>query len=136
MEVKIAALADYVNITNEGKLNILGVFGNIMTETVPAVHAKMVLVAQIEFDSTETGEKDMRIVLVDEDGAEVLSASGKVLIERMTEGRPSIFNQMLDLNNVTFPKFGRYEFRILIGGVLACRVPFDVTKITRAAAKN
>ena len=136
MEVKIAALADYVNITNEGKLNILGVFGNVMAENVPAVHAKMVLVAQIEFDATETGEKDMRVVLVDEDGGEVLSASGKVVIERMPDGRPSVFNQMLDLNNITFPKFGRYEFRILVGDVLACRVPFDVTKMMRAAAKN
>jgi hypothetical protein len=126
MYVRIAALADYASIALGDKLNILGIFSNIMARGEPIVHPQMQLVAQIEFDSTEAGKKDMRIVLEDEDGKDVLSVGGEVTVPRAPRGEPSVINQILVLNNTTFPKFGRYEFRILINARLEATIPLTV----------
>lgn len=48
MEVSLALLADYANVTREGKLNLLGLFDRIDARAVPWVHPQMQLVLQNE----------------------------------------------------------------------------------------
>ena len=128
MYVRIAALADYASISTGDKLNILGIFSNIMARGEPIVHSQMQLVVQIEFDSTEAGKKEMRIALEDADGKDVLAVGGEVAVPRAPHGEASIINQILVLNNTTFPKFGRYEFRVLINGRLEATIPLSVRR--------
>ena len=116
MNVRIAVLADFASITNDNKLNILGVFTDLFATKVPAVHPQMQLVTVLEFDSTEAGDKDLKLVLVDEDGREVFSISGILRVERGSAGRQVITHQIFNFNNLTFPKYGEYEFVILING--------------------
>lgn len=126
MDVRIAVLADYASMSEGQKLNILGIFTNIFSEAVPAVHPQMMLVTRFEFSSSEAGTKNFAIELVDEDGQEILSLSGELRFERERDGRPTILNQIFRLHNVTFPKFGDYEFRILINGDLKYTIPLSV----------
>ena len=53
MQVKLAVLADYANVTAEGKLNILGIFDRINLVQVPAVHPQMHLVLRLEARAAE-----------------------------------------------------------------------------------
>ena len=48
MNVRLAVLADYANVTGDGKLNILGIFDRINLLQIPAVHPQMHLVLRIE----------------------------------------------------------------------------------------
>jgi hypothetical protein len=128
MYVRIAALADYASISTGDKLNVLGIFSNIMARGEPIVHSQMQLVVQIEFDSTESGKKEMRIALEDEDERDVLVVGGEVVVPRAPRGEASVVNQILVLNNTTFPKFGRYEFRVVINGRLEATIPLTVRK--------
>ena len=68
MQIRIAALADYTNITESGKLNVLGIFSQIHATQVPAAHPQMQFVVQFAFEPSETGDKKIRIVLQDADG--------------------------------------------------------------------
>ncbi|MGE5141065.1 MAG: DUF6941 family protein [Rudaea sp.] len=129
MRVRIAALADYASISLGDKLNILGVFSMIMARQEPVVHAQMQLVVQLEFDPTEAGKKESRIVLVDRDGRELLAMAGEIVVPRAPLGEPAVINQILVLNSVTFPRFGRYEFRLLINGRLEASVPLTVKRV-------
>jgi len=61
MQLRIAALADYTNITDNGKLNILGIFSQIHAVSVPATHPQMQFVVQFAFEPIETGDKAIRI---------------------------------------------------------------------------
>lgn len=130
MEVRIGVLADYASISDGSKLNIMGIFTNIMATTEPVVHSQMVLVAQLEFNTSECGEKNLKIVLVEEDGQDIFSVSGKVKIERAADGGPSLLNQILQLNAVVFPKAGQYEFRIVLDGITACSIPLRVVRVS------
>ncbi len=129
MLVRIAALADFASLAVGDKLNILGIFSNIMARGEPVVHAQMHLVIQFEFDWSEAGKKEARIMLVDADGKELLSTGGEIVVPRARHGESSTVNQILTLNNVTFPRFGRYEFRVLINGRLEATIPVTIQRV-------
>lgn len=128
MEARIAVLADFASITNDQKLNILGVFRQITAYQVPATHPQFKVVFQLEFDSSESGEKQVRIELVDEDGGELFSIGGQMHVPHLTDARASLINQILDFTGFTFPKFGEYEFRIILDNAVACAIPLSVTQ--------
>jgi hypothetical protein len=128
MDVRIAVLADYASLSEGSKLNILGIFTTIYSENVPTVHPQMKLVTSWEFNSSEAGTKNIKIELVDEDGKDILSINGEMRFERSPDGRSTTVNQILNLNNMVFPKFGEYEFRILIDGDTKSTVPLTVAQ--------
>lgn len=128
MDVRVAVLADFASISEGGKLNILGIFTNIFAESVPAVHHQMQLVTAFEFDSSEAGNKNIKIELVEEDGKDIFSMSGVIRVDRDPNGRSTVINQMLNFNNMVFPKFGNYEFRVLLEGLTVCNIPLSVLK--------
>lgn len=127
MQLRIAALADYTNITESGKLNILGIFSQIHATSVPAVHPQMQFVVQFAFEPIETGNKTIRIVLQDDDGVEVLAMEGQLSLPPPNTADPVVVNQILVLQNVVFPHFGSYEFVIEVDGeTIPAHVPVDV----------
>src|SRR5262245_36904659 len=127
MQLRIAALADYTNITESGKLNILGIFSQIHTPSVPAVHPQMQFVVQFAFDPIETGDKTIRIALQDDDGNELLSMQGTMNLAKPSTPDPIVVNQILVLQNIVFPRFGSYEFVIEVDGeTIPAHVPVDI----------
>jgi hypothetical protein len=48
MHVSFALFADAANISQEGKLNILGVFDALQVATVPAVHPRATLIVRLK----------------------------------------------------------------------------------------
>jgi len=127
MQIRIAALADYTNVTDSGKLNILGIFSQIHAASVPAVHPLMQFVVQFAFDPVETGDKQIRIVLQDEDARELLAMEGHLNIPKPNTADPVVVNQILVLQNVVFPHFGNYEFVIEVDGeTIPANIPLDI----------
>ena len=128
MEIRIAALADYASISEGSKLNILGIFTQIFSEKEPIINPQMQLVVQFEFEPSEASKKDFKVVLQDDDAREIFSLSGEMEVPRARGPEPAIVNQVLKFNNVTFPKFGGYEFQVLIGGEVKAKLPVKVLK--------
>lgn len=130
MQLRIAALADYTNITDNGKLNILGIFSQIHAANVPAAHPFMQLVLQFAFEAYEIGAHEIRVVLQDEDANELLSMQGNLEIANPQSPDPIIVNQILVLQNVVLPHFGSYEFVIQVDGeTIPAQIPLDVLPI-------
>lgn len=77
MKVTLAVLADYANITREGKLNILGMFDVIHAQNFPMTHPQMQLVMRFEADIAEAGKtKKLEIKLMDADGKTLFVLNG------------------------------------------------------------
>lgn len=55
MQVPLAVLADYANVTADGKLNIMGIFDIIYAPQVSFVHPQMQLVMKLR---TDIGKKE------------------------------------------------------------------------------
>ncbi|MFA5148976.1 MAG: hypothetical protein WC491_07635 [Candidatus Omnitrophota bacterium] len=131
MDVKLAVLADYSNVSREGKLNILGIFGAIHCRVFPATHPQMQLVMSLEAMPVEAGQpKKIEVKLVDSDGKQLFGISGQLELKAAKAGEPIRNNHILQLNNIIFEKPGDYAFHILVGDDLKETVPLKVIQIT------
>ncbi|MBA7663758.1 hypothetical protein ES703_71806 [subsurface metagenome] len=127
MDVKLALLADYVNMTPEGKLNLMGLFTVINAPTLPWSHPQMQLVLQMEADPAEWGkQKKIEIILMDQDANTILTIGSELTVPKGKSGKPVQINTILNFHNVTFKTAGDYAFVILIGGETKERIPLRV----------
>ena len=130
MKVRFAALADYSNTSQEGKLNILGVFDVIYCLQFPAAHNAMQLVMRFEADVSERGQqKEVEVRLIKDDGEVLLRLGGHLSVPAAEPGQFLISNQVLVFQNVLFPRPGYYQFDIYIEGIKKSETPLKVVQI-------
>ena len=132
MDLKFALLADHVNTTLEGKLNIIGEFNAISAARVPATHPFLFLVARLEASVSEGTEHELTIGIYDEDGQKVMPKSPTFPIKFKPQGRglPLRAQVVAQLGGLRFDHFGSFEFHLLVDGRLEARVPFLVSQVT------
>ncbi|MCL4460056.1 MAG: hypothetical protein M1136_02575 [Chloroflexi bacterium] len=131
MEVALALLADYANVSREGKLNILGIFDRINVQSVPAIHPQMQLIMTLEADRAEADrEHKVEVELTDADGTGLFSIKGSLQFGQPPLGERVGINHVIQLNNLRFDRFGQYAFKILINNELRKSVPLTVIQCT------
>lgn len=115
MEIKQIILADYSNVSREGKLNVLGIFSNLSAAAFPVVHPQMHLVIVWEASKTEAGKsKRLDVQMLDADGKVLLGFGGELLIPDGRPGHKIRGNFILPLFGIKFDKPGQYAFHVLI----------------------
>jgi len=133
MKLVLAVLADFASVTQDGKLNILGIFHELNPPVLPFPFPQMFLVASFEAEPAEYGKRhSMRVVLRDknDDNAEMLSLEGEVQTPK--PARPEAVgyvNQAIGLSGVTFEHAGDYVFSILVNGEEKATVPLRVNEV-------
>lgn len=126
MQVKLALLADYANVTAEGKLNILGIFDRISVREIPAVHPQMHLVLRLEAHPAERNlSHAVQIRLYDPDGDTVFDVNGDIVPQGQA-GQTIATNQILTLNNLQLSKSGGYTFVVLVNNDVKSEIPLGV----------
>jgi hypothetical protein len=127
MQVKLALLADYANLTAEGKLNILGIFDRVQVTQLPAVHPQMQFVIRLE---ARPAEKDrphtLELRLQDPDGETVFDIQGEMVPRGGGATQTVATNQIITINNLAFAKTGGYTFAVFVDGDLRAEVPLAV----------
>ena len=141
MEVALAVLADYANISREGKLNIMGVFDRIWSERFPAVYPQMQLVLRLEANPAEAGaKKAIEIQLMTEDGRRVFGLGMEMAFEVKDKTKPvgklMKTDQIVGLQGIRFDAPGSYQFVILINAETKRTVPLEVLQIQRPATAS
>lgn len=116
IQVPLALLADYANVSREGKVNILGVFDQIYARSVPALHPQMQLVFTVIGDRSEAKkEHKIKIELIDQDATETaVKIEGKFKFPLPKAGEEARINQIIILNHVVFNKYDEYSCKIVI----------------------
>lgn len=129
MKVNLAVLADYANITREGKPNIMGIFDVIHAQNFPITHPQMQLVMIFEATIAERGRtKKVEIQLMDADGKKVFTLGAEVTIGQVKPGELFHLNHILTINNLRFENPGDYRFDIFIDGQPEKEIPLKVVK--------
>src|SRR4051812_34084593 len=132
MQAKLAVLADYANVTGDGKLNILGIFDRINLMQIPAVRPQMHLVLRLEAHSAEQNRShDVEIRLQDPEGVVIFEVKGEI-VPRGETGMPVSSNQILTLNNLQLEKIGDYRFVVLINDDVKTEIPLAVEFVNMA----
>lgn len=108
-------VADYANITREGKLNVMGIFNDIYSFNFPARHSSMHLVCKLGAELGEYGQsRDFTVKLLDEDANQIMDVSGQFQVPKGERGRKPEVNIILELKDIVFPKPGIYQFVIFV----------------------
>jgi hypothetical protein len=125
----MALIADEANISQEGKLNVLGVFDRIASPTFPMVHPKMVFVFRIEAGYGDGGEAiPVRVRLVDADGGVLFEAGGEIVAPAVEPGEFATAHQLFTLLGTRFPQPGLYKFVINLGNLTAHETPMTAVQ--------
>lgn len=116
MLLDLLLIADYVNITADGKLNVMGIFNRIHAPQFPTRHPEMFLVAKLSANPSEYGtRRKLAIKLVDESGKLVASLlEREIEIPHDKEGKVVEIRQILRLAGLVFPQPGAYQFSMLV----------------------
>lgn len=128
MEVPLALLADSANISQEGKLNVLGVFTQIGASSFPAIHMSMTLVLQLDATPAEYGQtKHLQLRMLDADGSELgnLEMDLEVPVPPHPSMRPNMYT-IVNIGAATFMKPGDHVVHVLIGGEDKRQVQFEL----------
>jgi len=106
-------LADYANITDNGKLNVLGIFNNIQSSSFPARHSSLFLVLKFGIELGEYNQdRSLSIKLYDEDGNQLYEFSKDLKIPDSSGKIKPEINFLVQINDLIFPKPGRYQFSV------------------------
>ncbi len=80
MHVSFALFADAANLSQEGKLNILGVFDAVHVGQFPALHPRATFVVRLKADMSEAGTHPMTLRWVNPKGVELWSSTAELAI--------------------------------------------------------
>lgn len=133
MKVALALLADYANVSREGKLNILGIFDRIYTQSVPATHPQMQIIITLETERAEADrEHKIEVELIDADGDKIFSIGGNLKFSPPPPGEQVRINHVIQLNNLRFDRFGSYDFKILINNEIRQSIPLSIVELKKS----
>jgi len=109
-------VADYANLTKDGKLNVMGIFSTINASAFPAKHSEMYVIVKLyakpaEYDQT----RKLTIKLLDEDATQQLvNFSHDFRVPKGSGGQRVETNHILRLTDVIFPSAGSYQISALV----------------------
>jgi hypothetical protein len=78
MQISFALFADAANLSQEGKLNVLGVFGAVQVATLPAVHPRAHLVVGLRGGREDVGAHQVTLHWRNPAGTELWSTAGNL----------------------------------------------------------
>lgn len=136
MDLDFAVIADAANVSQEGKLNLLGVFDTIWAREFPFRHANMVFVLRVKADFTEEGAHHLVVRLIDADGGQLFRAEGPLQVPAGSPGRPIRPHVVLGLSGVSFARPGDYSFELMLDERHLTSVPLYVIEAPPRAPGN
>lgn len=80
MYVSFALFADAANLSQEGKLNILGVFDAVHVGTFPTMHPRATLVVRLKGSPSDAGKHSMGLRWLNPRGEELWSSNAEISI--------------------------------------------------------
>jgi hypothetical protein len=131
VDLRTILVADYANVAQGGKPNVMGIFGIINAEKCPARQPEMYFVASLTAGAAEFGRQTtIRVKLMDSSAKLTLvDFSQQTVVPTAPGGRRAEVNIIVRLRDVVFPDFGAYQFSILVDNDEKGTLPIEINKI-------
>ncbi len=123
MHVSFALFADAANLSQEGKLNILGVFDALQVAQLPAIHARATLVVRIKGNAADVGAHDVSMRWVNPAGVELWHSQGTLDFGALPDDVPEADLPLIAVIDLPADLAGEYAMEISVDRQPAARVP-------------
>jgi hypothetical protein len=141
MHVSFALFADAANISQEGKLNILGVFDAVHVGQIPALHPRATFVVRIKATAADAGTHSLALRWVNPRGAELWSSDAQLDVGHAPPGTTELDMPVILQLDLPLDMIGDYRMIIKIGdrddvsSVLHVKATGAPTAVVPGAAK-
>ena len=133
MDFQIATLCDYAADYGNGKLVISGTFDTLMAPKLPVVHPHCSLAMRICVLPEDSGEHDMTINIIDEDGVSIDPKRMPIPLKmpiQLPDNVPFLTrNFVANFGGLSFPKAGIYHLDVTLDGELVLRLPLRIVQV-------
>jgi len=126
VHLSFALFADAANISQEGKLNILGVFDALQVGALPAVHPRATLVVRLKAQEGDEGSHTLAFGWVGPNGAEIWSSSGEIEVGTPPPGAYELDIPVIAAIDLPIQEIGAHTMRVALDGELRAELNLHV----------
>ena len=126
MYCSFALFADAANLSQEGKLNVLGVFDALHVGSVPAVHPRATLVVRLKASPDDAGTHALSFSWMSPDGAEIWSSNGEVEVHAPPPGTVEVDIPVIAAIDLPISEGGLHVMRVELDGDVEAEVALHV----------
>jgi hypothetical protein len=126
MHVSFALFADAANISQEGKLNILGVFDALQVGTLPTVHPRATMIVRLKADPDDAGRHTLAFGWTGPDGEELWSSSGDLEVGPPPQGALELDVPVIASIDLPIREAGTHAMRVSLDGDLCAELLLHV----------
>lgn len=134
MHVTFALFADAANLSQEGKLNILGVFDALQVATLPALHPRATLVVHLKGTPADAGSHRVSLQWMSPSGTELWSSEGELGVSQPPQGVLEMDFPLIAQLDLPLDLAGGYLMRVGLDGTTHAEVPLQVRPAANAPA--
>ena len=126
MQVSFALFADAANLSQEGKLNILGVFDAVQVGALPTVHRRASLVVHLKGDETDAGMHSLTLRWLSPTGEELWNTHGQVEVQSAPPTGAGMDLPLIAAVDLPLDQPGSYAMHIAVDDVPSAQVALHV----------
>ena len=129
MQVAFAVFADAANLSQEGKLNVLGVFDALQVGTLPAVHPRAHLVVHLKGSPADVGRHTVTLRWVNPSGNELWTSSGELNVGQPPAGVTEMDLPLIAQIDLPIDAAGGYHMSVSLDDHQSAQVPMQVRTV-------
>jgi hypothetical protein len=133
MHVSFALFADAANLSQDGKLNILGVFDALQVMTFPAMHPRANLVLHLKGSNEDVGTHSVGFRWLSPGGQELWTSSGELNVGAPAPGAAGMDLPLIAQLDLPLDAPGTYTMTVAIDDNHALDVPLHVRTAVQIA---
>lgn len=126
MYCSFALFADAANLSQEGKLNVLGVFDALHVGSVPAVHPRATLVVRLKASPDDAGTHALSFAWMGPGGTEIWSSNGEVEVHTPPPGTVEVDIPVIAAIDLPISEGGLHVMRVELDGDVEAEVALHV----------
>src|SRR5215210_9171771 len=126
MQVAFALFADAANLSQEGKLNVLGVFDALQVGALPAVHPRAHLVVHLKGTNADVGRHTVTLRWINPKGSELWTSSGELNVGQPPSGVTEMDLPMIAQIDLPIDAAGAYHMSVSLDDKKSVDVPVQV----------
>src|SRR5215212_2372831 len=116
MNISFALFADAANISQEGKLNILGVFDAVQVGALPAVHPRAHLVVRLKAGRNDVGTHTLAFNWANPNGDTLWSTTGQLNVGTPPAGVAEMDMPLIAAIDLPIDQAGTFAMGISLDG--------------------
>jgi hypothetical protein len=118
MHISFAVFADAANLSQEGKLNILGVFDAVQVAGLPTIHPRTHFVVRLKANGDDTGQHKLTFRWLSPFDEELWSSSGEMTVAPSPNPVFEVDLPIIAVVDLPLNATGQYTMQVTLDGII------------------